>query len=190
MRVQTNSGMKGGGIKKWLLMERCDFCGINSLQLPPSRMWMLFFISGGGLMWCFVSVGAFFPPDERRDWAARLEKRFSRYASLSSSENQPQHFFSFFLRQHLATMRKSAPLGFPSCEASFSVHVSSPRLPAEENAAFSCLKWKEVSRGVTKYTGDCFWLLRSRYEELLTAARPSPPPSVWCLSLAAIFPSS
>lgn len=188
MRVRTNTG---AGLRSGSSWEGAFFCGINSLQLPPSRMWLLF-ISGG---WCDVLF-----PWER--FSSRWEKRQSCSpgetllmtpicVSFVSRKSAATLFsFLFFLRQHLAKMRESAPPGFPNCEASFSVHVSSPRLPAEEDAAFSCMKWKEVSRGVTKYTGDCFWLLRSRYEEPLAAARPSPPPSVWCLSLAAIFPSS
>lgn len=166
-------------------MERCDFCGINSLQLPPSRMWLLFISGGADVMFCFR--GSVFLLQMREE-TELLAWRNGSHDADTRLFRLPKIFF--FLCQHLAKMRRSAPLGFPNCEASFSVHVSSPRLPAEEDAAFSCLKWKEVSRGVTKYTGDCFWLLRSRYEELLTAARPSPPPSVWCLSLAAIFPSS
>lgn len=129
-------------------------------------------------MWCFVSVGAFFlqmrEETELLAWRNGSHDADTRLFRLPKICRNTFFSFFFFYANIWPHARQRSPR-IPQLWG-LSVHVSSPRLPAEEDAAFSCLKWKEVSRGVAKYTGDCFWLLRSRYEGLLTAARPLPTP--------------
>lgn len=146
MRVPTNTGEKNH--KKWLIMERCDSLWYQFITTAPVQDVAAFFISGGLMMWCFVSVGAFFlqmreetEPLAWRNASHDADTRLFRLPKIN------RNTFFFYLRQHLAKMCESAPLGFPSCEPSLSVHVSSYEAPGRGGRS---VFMSEMKGGVTR----------------------------------------
>lgn len=155
-----------------IMDSRYLHCNMNSLDLSITRRWLPI----SALMWRFVPAENVFLQMRGGDGGVlvHLEKCLSWFLRTPFFYDKSA---ATLLHQHLGEMGRHPPSGSSIWRLLGSV-------PSEalsgEGCYVLCLKWKEVSWGVTKCTGTMFDCLALVWGAVLV--------SVWCLSLAAGLP--